>query len=234
MNTWKCLIVDDEDVDRLMVMSFVKRFPELEIAGACKSAAEALAILEKTHVDVMFLDVDMPGENGLELRRKAAMVPACVFVTGHAEHAAESFDLDTLDFVMKPVRFDRFEKAVGRVREYLSTREKADLFDMHFGPESITIKEGRDQVKINLADIICLEALKDYTLLVTPRKKYCVWSNLGALLKQPQFENFVRVHRSYAVRPQFVSRITAHDVELNGSVRIPVGRAFKENVKNML
>ncbi len=234
MNTWKCLIVDDEDVDRLMVMSFVKRFPELEIAGACKTVSEALAILEKSQVDILFLDVDMPDENGLELRRKASAVPACVFVSGHAEHAAESFDLDTLDFVVKPVKFDRFEKAVARIRAYLSTREKAQLFDMHFGADSITIREGHDQVKINLGDIICLEALKDYTLLVTARKKYCVWSNLGTLLKQPQFETFVRIHKSHAVRPQFVSRITAHEVELNGRVRVPVGRAFKENVKNML
>ncbi|SCY48494.1 LytR/AlgR family response regulator transcription factor [Flavobacterium caeni] len=234
MKTWKCLIVDDEDVDRLMVVSFAKRFPELEIVSACRSAAEALSVLERNTVDVLFLDVDMPGDNGLELRRKAALVPACVFITGHAEHAVETYELDTLDFIVKPLRFERFQKAMERVNEYLSVHEKAALFDLNFGQDSITIKEGHDQVRVNLSDIICLEALKDYTLLVTARKKYCVWSNLGALLKQPLFENFIRIHKSFAIKPQFVTRVTATEVELNGAYKVPVGRSYKDNAKTLL
>lgn len=234
MKTWKCLIVDDDDVDRLMVVSFAKRFPELEIVASCRSAGEALPILEKNQVDVLFLDVDMPGDNGLELRRKAAMVPACVFITGHAEHAVETYELDTLDFIVKPIRFERFQKAMERVNEYLSVHEKAALFDLNFGQDSITIKEGHDQVRVNLSDIICLEALKDYTILVTARKKYCVWSNLGALLKQPPFANFIRIHKSFAIKPEFVTRVTATEVELNGAHKVPIGRSYKDNVKTLL
>lgn len=234
MKTWKCLIVDDEDVDRLMVVSFAKRFPELEIVGSCRSATEAMPMLEKNEIDVMFLDVDMPGDSGLELRRKATSVPACIFITGHAEHAVETYELNTLDFIVKPLRFERFQKTMERINEYLSVHEKAALFDLNFGRDSITIKEGHDQVRVNLSDILCLEALKDYTLLVTARKKYCVWSNLGALLKQPLFENFLRVHKSFAIKPQFVTRITATEVELNGTHKVPVGRSYKENVKTLL
>lgn len=234
MKTWKCLIVDDEDVDRLMVVSFAKRFPELEIVGSCRSAEEAMPMLEKNEIDVMFLDVDMPGDNGLDLRRKAAAVPACIFITGHAEHAVETYELNALDFIVKPLRFERFQKAMERVNEYMSVHEKAALFDLNFGHDSITIKEGHDQVRVNLSDIICLEALKDYTLLVTARKKYCIWSNLGALLKQPLFENFMRIHKSFAIKPQFVTRVTATEVELNGIHKVPVGRSYKDNVKTLL
>lgn len=234
MKTWKCLIADDEDVDRLMVLSFAKRFSALEIVGVCASAEEALAVLEKQSVDILFLDIDMPGGSGLDLRRAAAEVPACVFITGHADYAVETFELDTLDFIVKPLRFERFEKAMQRVNDYLELHEKAALYDFSFGTDSITIKEGHDQVKVNVADIVCLEALKDYTLLVTSRKKHCVWSNLGALLKQPPFDVFTRVHKSYAVRPQLVEKITAHDIELHGGLKVPVGRSFKETVKAML
>ena len=234
MKTWKCLIADDEDVDRLMVLSFAKRFAELEIVGVCASANEALSVIEKQPVDVLFLDIDMPGGSGLDLRRKASEIPACVFITGHADYAVDTFELDTLDFIVKPLRFDRFEKAMQRVADYLALHEKAALYDFSFGTDSITIKEGHDQVKLNVADIVCLEALKDYTLLVTPRKKYCVWSNLGNLLKQAPFEVFTRVHKSYAVRPQLVEKITAQDVELRGGIKIPIGRSFKNQVKTML
>ena len=102
MKTWNCIIVDDEDVDRLMVVSFAKKFPQLNIIGAYSSADEALGVLEKNTVDILFLDIDMPGSNGVELRKKAMEVPVCIFITGHSEYAVESFELDTLDFIVKP------------------------------------------------------------------------------------------------------------------------------------
>ena len=234
MKTWKCLIVDDEDVDRLMVVSFVKRFPGLEIVAACHSAAQALPLLLNNEIDILFLDVDMPGSDGLELRRKASHVPVCIFITGHAEHAVETYELDTLDFIVKPLRFERFEKAIERAFTYLSLHEKAGLFDLNTGNDTIKIKEGHELVRVNLSDIICLEALKDYTLLVTSRKKYCIWSNLGALLRQPPFDTFVRVHKSFAIKRQFVTRVTAREIELNGAHIVPVGRIYKDNVKTLL
>ncbi|MFT3795020.1 LytR/AlgR family response regulator transcription factor [Flavobacterium sp.] len=234
MNPWKCIIVDDEDVDRLMVVSFVKRFPSIEIAGIYKSAAEALAALQKEKIDVLFLDIDMPGGSGLELRQKATQVPACVFITGHAEYAVESFELDTLDFIVKPLRFERFEKAMQRVLQFLEIKEKATLFELSFGGDLITIKEGNEQFKVKLSDILYLEALKDYTLLVTPQKKHCVWSNIGTLLKKEPFDSFVRVHKSFAVQKQFVVKTSAHEITLANQSQIPIGRSYKENLSAIL
>lgn len=230
MSKWNCIIVDDQLVDRLMVVSFAKRFPKLNIIGAYSSAYEALKVLENQKIDIIFLDIDMPETNGLELRRKATDVPVCIYITSHPEHAVESFDLETLDFIVKPLKFDRFEKAMHRAEQFLEVNQKAKLFELSFGKDVINIKEGTEQTKINLFDILYLEALKDYTLLVTAQKKHCIWSNIGSLLKQETFQGFIRIHKSFAVQRQFVKKISAQEVEMNNNVLIPIGRSFKDNL----
>lgn len=234
MKTWNCIIVDDEDVDRLMVVSFAKKFPQLNIIGTYKSAEEALEILSKTKIDILFLDIDMPGSSGVTLRKQVMEVPVCIFITGHAEYAVESFELETLDFIVKPLRFERFERAMQRVEQFLEIKEKATLFELSFGENTIYIKEGSEKSKINLFDILYLEALKDYTLLVTPQKKHCVWSNIGSLLKQDTFQSFTRIHRSFAIQKQFVKKVLAQEIMLSNNALLPVGRSYKESVKQLL
>lgn len=234
MKTWNCVIVDDEEVDRLMVVSFAKRFEKLNLVGVCKSADQALEILNQTSVDILFLDIDMPGSNGVTLRKKAMDIPVCIFISGHAEYAVESFELETLDFIVKPLRLERFEKAMQRIEQFLEIKEKAELFELSFGDNTVFIKEGNEKTRINLSEILYLEALKDYTFLVTARKKHCVWSNIGSLLKQETFQSFTRVHRSFAVQKRFIKKINAQEVMLNNDVAIPVGRAFKDSIKSLL
>lgn len=228
------MIVDDEDVDRLMTLSFAKKFPQLNVVGAYSSAVEAMAVLEKINIDVLFLDIDMPGVNGVEFRKKAMDIPVCIFITGHAEYAVESFELETLDFIVKPLRFERFERAVQRVDQFLEIKEKASLFELSIGDDIIYIKEGNERSKIKLFDILYLEALKDYTLLVTDQKKHCIWSNIGSLLKQDSFQSFTRIHRSFAIQKQFVKKISAQEIMLSNNALIPVGRSYKESVKLLL
>lgn len=233
MKSWNCIIVDDEDVDRLMVVSFVKKFPQINLIGAYSSAEEAMSALKSNAVDILLLDIDMPTSSGVALRKMAMEVPVCIFITGHAEYAVESFELETLDFIVKPLRFERFEKAVQRIEQFLEIKEKATLFELSFGENSIYIKEGTEKSKVNLHDILYLEALKDYTLLVTPHKKHCVWSNIGSLLKQEPFQSFTRIHRSFAIQKQFIKKITAQEIMLTNNSLIPVGRSFKESVKQL-
>lgn len=185
-------------------------------------------------IDILFLDIEMPGKSGIELRKMAVHVPACVFISGHAEYAAASFDVDTLDFIVKPVRHERFEIAARRIHDYLGMRGKAHQFDLHFGEDHLTIKEGHDHRRVKMSDLIYLEALKDYTLLATLHRKHCIYSNLGSLLKTDPFLDFVRIHKSYAVRRQYVNRVSANEIMLNDGTLLPVGRAFKENVNRLL
>lgn len=234
MKIWNCIIVDDEDIDRLMVLSFAKKFPQLNIVGTYKSVEEALAILDKTTIDILFLDIDMPGPNGVELRRRAMEVPVCIFITGHSEYAVESFELETLDFIVKPLRFERFERAMQRVDQFLEIKEKASLFELSIGDDVIFVKEGNERSKVKLFDILYLEALKDYTLLVTEQKKHCIWSNIGSLLRQDPFQSFTRIHRSFAIQKQFVKKISAQEIMLTNNTSIPVGRSYKESVKMLI
>lgn len=234
MLQFNCVIVDDDEIDRLTVVSYAKRFPVLNILGIFSSAQEALSTIENEKVDILFLDIDMPGLSGLDFRKKALEVPVCIFITAHPEHAVESFELETLDFIIKPIKFDRFAQAIKRIEEFMEIRFKAALFESSIGGDTIYIKEGHEQTKVKLHDILYLEALKDYTLIITSNKRHCVLSSIGALLKEHHFQSFIRIHRSFAVQKQYIQKITTQEIQLNNNVLIPIGRSYKDNLNMLL
>lgn len=234
MKRFKCIIIDDDEIDRLTVVSFAKKFPELEILGIFDNAENAIPLLNKETIDILFLDIDMPELSGLEFRKIAAHVPVCIFITAHPEHAVESFQLDTLDFIVKPVKLDRFSQTMVRINDFMELKLKASLFESSIGGDIIYIKEGHEQTKVKLHDILYLEALKDYTKIVTSIKKHCVLSNIGTLLKEGDFSSFIRIHRSYAVQKQYVKKILTNEVQLDNDVIIPIGRSYKDNLNNLL
>lgn len=227
---YTCIIVDDDEIDRLMVLSFAKKFPVLDILGVFESAEDALPFIEKEKVDILFLDIDMPGLSGIEFRKKTIEIPVCIFVTAHPEHAVESFEIETLDFIVKPLKIDRFAQTVSRIEEFMEIKLKASLFEASIGGDTIYIKEGHEQTKVKLHEILYLEALKDYTLIITDKKRHCVLSSIGNLLKEDHFQSFIRIHRSYAVQKQFIQKINSTEIILNNNVAIPVGRSYKENL----
>jgi DNA-binding LytR/AlgR family response regulator len=229
-----CVIVDDNEIDRLMALSLVKRFPKLNVSGTFSSASDALPLISAGGIDVLFLDIDMPEMSGLELRKLAPEVPICIFITAHPEHAVESFELETLDFLVKPLRFDRLVQTVHRIEEFMEIRHKAALFESSIGGDAIFIKEGHEQIKVKLHDVLYLEAMKDYTLIVTSDKRHCVLSTIGNLLKETYFESFVRIHRSFAVQKQFIEKIGTTEILLHNQQTIPVGRTYKDNLAALI
>lgn len=230
MKKYSCIIIDDDEIDKLTVLSFAKKFPILDVLGVFDSAQDALPFIEKQKVDILFLDIDMPNLNGIEFRKQALEIPVCVFITAHPEHAVESFQIETLDFIVKPLKLDRFAKTVSRIEEFMEVRLKASLFEASIGGDSIYIKEGHDQTKVKLHEILYLEALKDYTLIITDKKRHCVLSSIGNLLKEDHFQSFIRIHRSYAVQKQFIEKMNSNEIILNNNISIPVGRSYKENL----
>jgi len=227
---YTCIIIDDDEIDRLTVLSFAKKFPVLDILGIFESAEDALPFIEKEKVDILFLDIDMPGLNGIEFRKKALEIPVCIFITAHPEHAVESFEIETLDFIVKPLKLDRFAQTVSRIEEFMEIKLKASLFEASIGGDTIYIKEGHEQTKVKLHEILYLEALKDYTLVITDKKRHCVLSSIGNLLKEDHFQSFIRIHRSFAVQKQFIQKINSTEIILNNNISIPVGRSYKENL----
>lgn len=234
MKAFNCIIVDDEEIDRLAVVSYAKRFAVLNIVGVFESAEKALHFLSTNPVDVAFLDIELEGASGLELRKKALEIPVCVFISSHSESAAETFELQTLDFIVKPFKFPRFEQMMARLVEFMEIRTKANLFESSIGGDVVYVKTGHDQVKVKLHEIVYLEALKNYTILVTEKKRHCVLSNLGEILNEEKFNSFLRVHRSYAVQKQYIQKIGNQEIELNNGNLIPVGRSFKDNLNRIL
>jgi two-component system, LytTR family, response regulator len=230
MEQINCIIVDDDEVARLKVLSVSRNFPVLKIVGSFSSAESALLVIDKQKIDVLFLDIDMPTTNGLELRKQLMTIPICVYITSHPEYAVESFELETLDFLLKPLQIERFAQTVLRIEEFMDIKHKANLYEMRFADDFIYIKEGYEQTKIHLHEILYLEALKDYTFLVTHQKKHCVFSGIGNLLKKTHFESFVRVHRSYAVQKQFIQKVGSHNITLIKNIVIPLGLSYRDNL----
>jgi len=234
MKPFDCIIVDDDETDRLVVVSYAKRFSTLKIVGVFDSAEKALLFLGTNEVDIAFLDIELKGASGIELRKKAVEIPVCVFISSHSESAAETFELQTLDFIVKPFKFPRFEQAVKRIVEFMEIRTKANLFESSIGGDVVYVKTGHDQIKVKLYEILYLEALKNYTILVTEGKRHCVLSNLGDILQEEKFSSFVRIHRSYAVQKQFIQKITSKEIELHNQIVLPIGRSFKESLNLIL
>ena len=225
-----CIIVDDDEMDRLVVQSYVKRFENITIAGVFNSAEKALAFLKENEVDIAFLDIELGKETGIQLREKARQIPACVFISSHSELAADTFLIDTLDFIVKPFKFPRFEQALNRVNEYLEIKYKAELFESTIGGDAVYLKVGNDQIKVKMHEILYLEALKNYTIVVTENKRHCVLSNIGELLSEKIFASFVRIHRSFAIQKEFIQKIASSEVILHNNTILPIGRSFKDNL----
>ncbi len=234
MKIFDCIIVDDDEVDRLLVVSYAKRFAILNIVGVFESAEIALNFLSVNQVDIAFLDIELNGASGIELRKKAFEIPVCVFISSHSESAAETFELQTLDFIVKPFKFNRFEQTVIRIEEFMEVRLKANLFEASIGGDSVYVKTGHNQIKVKLHEILYLEALKNYTILVTNSKRHCVLLSLGEILQEEKFQSFIRIHRSYAVQKQFIQKIGSQELQLNNGALISIGRSYKDSLNTDL
>jgi DNA-binding LytR/AlgR family response regulator len=225
--------VDDNRLDGLTALSYVRRYPFIQVDGLFESAGEALKFARKMPPEILLLDIDMPGLNGLDLRKELADIPACIFITAHPEFALEGFESTALDFLIKPLRADRFKTAMERLEQFLEIRHKAALLDHTLGEDILFIKDGHNHIKLQLHEIIYLEALKDYTGIITRQKKYCVLTPLGNLLKEKPFQTFIRIHRSYAVQKHYINKITPREVMINDRL-LPVGRSYKESINLLL
>lgn len=225
----RCFVVDDDEIDRLTNLAFLELYPWVKIDGVFDDAETALAAAKKNPPQLMLLDIDMPGTSGLELRAQLQQVPACVFITSYPEYAVESFEQNALDFLVKPYKQDRFSKMMQRVADWFEIRQKADRLDHSLGSDTIFIKDGTSQVKLQLHEVVYLEALNNYTGIITGTKKHVVLSSMNNLMNEPAFRSFIRIHRSYAVQKHYIKQINSQSV-LVDRFDLPVGRTYKDQL----
>jgi DNA-binding LytR/AlgR family response regulator len=229
-----CFIsIDDNLVDQLVLKEYASAFPFLKHCGSFNSSTEGLLAVDKIKPDLIFLDIEMPGISGLEmLRQIKEKVPIAVFVTSHPEFALEGFEMSALDYILKPVTAQRFLTTARRIEEYWEMKQKAILYEVLFEKESLTIKDGHSQIKLPQQDIIYLEAMQDYTKVVTENKNYLTLTTLTGFLEKLSENNFLRVHRSYAVAIKKINELHSNRI-ICGNLEIPIGKTYKNAIARL-
>jgi DNA-binding LytR/AlgR family response regulator len=210
-----------------LLIHFVKSEPSLQLLSSFENPLEANPFIRKQQPPLLFLDIDMPVINGMDFLKALDYDPVCVFVTAYGDYAVKSYDAHAFDFILKPVTDKRFNATVKRIAEYLDVKTKAELYDATFEDKSIMLKEGTTIHRVDLSDILYMEALKDYTKVVTTTRKYIVLSKLKHFMDKLLPGEFVRIHRSFALARNKIAKITRDEVVLNNGTVLPIGKTYK-------
>ena len=223
----KCLAVDDEPLALDILESYIKKMPDLELVGKCSNALEASEFLKNHKIDLMFLDIQMPEITGLEFMRSIANPPLVVFCTAYSDFAVEGFELNAIDYLLKPVGFERFTKTIDRAREYMSLKKSDDVEAPDLENDHRFIKSNQKQVKLSYDQILYVEAFADYVKLYTTEKRYITLQTMKNMeIKLPK-EKFIRVHRSFIVGIKYITTFNSSELEI-GTIKIPVGKNYKD------
>jgi DNA-binding LytR/AlgR family response regulator len=225
--------IDDSELDLLSIVEYTKNYPFLQNCGTFSNAVEGYEVLDKIKPDLIFLDIEMKGVNGIELLRKIRkQVSMAIFVTSHPEYALESFELSVLDYLLKPVTPERFARTVDKIREYWEMKQKSEAYEVLFEKDVLTIKEGHNQVRLFQRDIIYLEAMQDYTKIVTRQKNYMTLASLSFFMEQLPENRFIRVHRSYAVSLDQIKELRYSELVCD-KMLIPVGKTYRSAIAKL-
>ncbi len=221
--TLNCLIIDDEPLSRDVLTDFAGMCPELNLVGTCNDALEAGQVLAKQKVDLLFLDINMPKLSGISFVKSMRESPLFILVTAYPEYALEGFEIDAVDYLLKPVSFERFRTAVNRaVERYSSNRENTQ-------PAHIMLRADKKDYRIELEHILYLEAQGDYVRFVTEKQNLTVHGTLKEFIELLPAACFERIHKSYVIALNKVEYLEGNLVKV-GEYKLPVSLHFRENL----
>ena len=240
----KCIIVDDEPLARDVLESYASQIDQLEVVAVCANAVEAFGHLQKEDIDLVFLDIKMPKINGLELLESLNPIPLVVFTTAYREFAIKAFELDAIDYLLKPISLGRFMKTVSKVNKYLSggnaqgngevqNQETTASKNPSEEPELLYIKTQRKIVKLDLSEICYLESLNDKVIIHAGDNEIPTTQRIGYLSEKLPKKQFIRIHRSFIVSLDKVSAFNSIMVEINGK-ELPIGRNYRSQALAVL
>jgi DNA-binding LytR/AlgR family response regulator len=226
-----CIIVDDNKMARMAMKKLVEQVKELQVTAECENAMEAYNIINKGPVDVLLLDIEMPGMTGIELTRNLGKKkPFIIFTTGKTNYAVEAFELNVVDYLVKPVDPSRFIQAIDKVRQAMSSNdEEVEVKDKEF----VFVKDNGVLRKIPIDEIFYLEAMGDYVKIFTAQKFHIVHSTLKSIEEKLPSKKFMRVHRSYIVSINKIDYIEEGTINIKG-VAIPVADAYRSALTSRL
>lgn len=228
----KCLVVDDEPLAREAIKVYLEKMPELELVGECENALQAMDSLRKKHVDLIFLDIEMPEIDGISFLQMVKKIPGVIFTTAYRHYAVEAFELDVIDYLLKPISFDRFVAAINKYYE------KTNVLNVHSEIKKETVnflnvKADRKTYKVDISKIQYIESLKDYVKIVCYEKSIVTHdslSNVEAFLNE---YGFIRIHRSFLVAVDKIRSFDGESVFLENK-ELPISRTYKKSVLAML
>jgi len=228
MGEVKCLIIDDEPLAQNVIENYLESFSFMRLIAKCDNALIALEWIKKQKIDLIFLDVSMPFISGIDFMRTLRNPPTIILTTAHKEFAVESYELNVLDYLLKPISFERFLKAINKLKIDTSEIIKPGIIDIK-NDSFIYVKSEKKNVKILLKDILFIESLKDYIKIHTIDKMIMTQVPISTI-EQRLPDNFLRIHRSFIVAKDKITAYTQHDLEI-GKFQIPIGRNYKAIVQ---
>ena len=233
----KCLIVDDEPPAIDVLVKYIEAVDDLELSATCSNAIEALGAIKHSSIDLLFLDIQMPQLLGTDFVRTLKNPPKVIFTTAYRKFAIEGFELDAVDYLLKPISFERFLKAVNKVLQTtFQATSNSHQFDTHGSNNAdnyIYFRTDRKMVKVFLDDILYVESLKDYIKVITTSKQIITKQGISALEEMLPPDQFLRIHRSYLVAIKQIDSYTADDIQI-GEKELPIGRMYHHEVVKTL
>jgi DNA-binding LytR/AlgR family response regulator len=226
----RCLIVDDEPLAQRVIESHIEKLEDLELVAKCSNALEAMNLIKKEKVDLLFLDIQMPELSGVEFLKSLNNPPAVIFTTAYRNYAIDAFELDVLDYLLKPVTFERFIKSVNKYYEkvnnnapkvFESQGDQGD--DMSF----IYVRQKKTMIKVLLTDILYIESLKDYIrIFLEPGGSLMTKQKISTMIDLLPENKFIRVHKSFIVNIEKIKTLSPTNIGLEDKM-IPIGRSYK-------
>lgn len=233
-----CLIVEDEPLARNLMMAYVGKVPYLHLLKACSNPLDAIDFLRDNSVDLLFLDVQMPEITGITLLKVLQKKPLVILTTAYSEYALEGYELDILDYLLKPITFERFLKAVEKASQRMNISQTTlteVLISEKPEPKQnfIFVKDGTKQIKVRLSDILYIESLKDYVKIYTKNQRIVSLLTMKALEAQLPEREFIRIHNSFIVSLEAIDAIDKEKVQI-GDTFIPVSDTYKKSFKEFI
>ena len=230
--TVNCLIIDDEPLAINVIKNHIKEIDNLNVINTFNSAIDALSFMKSNNVDLLFLDINMPLLDGLDFIKSLDKKPMIIITTAYSEYAIKTYELEVLDYLMKPISFPRFLKAVNRAFKELNSNLTSNIGIAKRAHIFIKVDKKKMQ-KIYLDEILIIESLRDYLKIKTIANKYIIHSTLSSFTEKLPSNNFIRIHRSFTIAIDKIEAVQGNSVEIDG-VKYVIGRSYIEHVKNKI
>lgn len=227
---YKCVIIDDEDLARRLIENHLAQLEDFELVASCQSGIEASKILKIQQVDLIFLDIEMPVLTGTEFFRNLIDKPKVIFTTAYRDFAVDGFELNAVDYLLKPISFARFFKAIEKFLAFKRPHDNASQISNE--SSSVFIRKDRKQVRVVLDDILYVESVKDYIKIVTERESHLIKQTLKSF-EENLDDRFIKTHRSYIANLEKITAYTRQDIEI-GRVEIPISDSYRNGVQEIL